>query len=93
LIELNASSTLDQVIGQYRNTGEVNDQVWSRFTELTDAISFLKAHRDHVEANGLGFGDRAFHFLWLLILDYLKRQSLPNDLLEIGVYKGQVISL
>jgi hypothetical protein len=90
---LSASSTLEQVIEQYRNTGEANDHVWSRFTELTNAVPFLKAHRDHVEANGLGFGDRAFHFLWLLILDYLSRHRLPNDLLEIGVYKGQVISL
>ena len=63
------------------------------FHGRTDDIDFLKAHRDWVEQNSWGFGDRAFHYMWYLLLkdDVLTRHS--PSLLEIGVYKGQVISL
>lgn len=50
----------------------------------------LKEHRDFVEKHGYGFGERAFHWLWKLIVD-----EMPQDFrfLEVGVYKGQVLSL
>ncbi len=50
----------------------------------------LKAHRDYVEQHAYGFGERAFHWLWKLIVD-----EMPSDVrfLEVGVYKGQVLSL
>lgn len=84
---------LEQVLADYRSTAEINDSVWMDFNAATDSVAFLKAHRDWVEKNSWGFGDRAFHYMWYLILrdDVLKR-SAPK-LLEIGVYKGQVISL
>ena len=80
-------------IANYRSTAEYNDTLWKSFTERTDGIDFLRAHRDWVEQNAWGFGDRAFHYMWYLLLkdDVLTRRS--PSLLEIGVYKGQVISL
>jgi hypothetical protein len=84
---------LQQLLVKYRSTAEENDSIWENFTAATDSIPFLKLHRDWVEENSWGFGDRAFHYMWYLILrdDVLKRHE-PR-LLEIGVYKGQVISL
>jgi hypothetical protein len=84
---------LEQQLASYHSTAEINDSVWTSLNAKTNSVPFLKAHRDWVEKNSWGFGDRAFHYMWYLILrdDVLKR---PNPkLLEIGVYKGQVISL
>jgi len=84
---------LEKYLADYCPVGELNDLVWTSFEQNTDSIHFLKAHRDWVEQNSWGFGDRAFHYMWYLLLrdDVLNR---PNPkLLEIGVYKGQVVSL
>jgi hypothetical protein len=61
-----------------------------RFRGYVDATPALKAHRDLCEREVYGFGDRSFHWLWKLLYD-----ELPHDFkfLEIGVYKGQVVSL
>ena len=77
----------------YTNTAEYNDMLWKTFTVNLDGVPFLRAHRDWVEQNSWGYGDRAFHYMWYLLLkdDVLARQS--PSVLEIGVYKGQVISL
>lgn len=63
---------------------------WQEYGEKTDSISWLKAHRDWVEQHNYGFGDRPLHYMW-----YELCQILPDKavLLEIGVFKGQVISL
>ena len=84
-----------QFVTSYENSAQGNDSLWEEFTHNTDTIPWLKAHRDHVEANNLGFGDRAFHYHWYLILQHLHRlhPDRPLEALEIGVYKGQVISL
>jgi len=84
---------LEQYLANYHSTAEINDSVWTTFHEHTDSVQFLKAHRDWVEKNSWGFGDRAFHYMWYLILrDDVLRRPEPK-LLEIGVYKGQIISL
>lgn len=63
---------------------------WKTATELTDTIDWLKQHRDWIEANNAGFGDRALNWMWLCLL-----HTLPDSatLMEIGVFKGQTISL
>lgn len=50
----------------------------------------LKAHRDFVEQNVFGFGERSFQWMHKLIVD-----ELPDEFtfLEIGVFKGQILSL
>lgn len=48
----------------------------------------VKNHRVYFE-NGKGFGERAFHAAWVYILEKYR----PTVLLEIGVYKGQILSL
>lgn len=46
-------------------------------------------HREYFEQEQRGFGEDAFHAAWWLLLSEFK----PFRMLEIGVYRGQVISL
>jgi hypothetical protein len=85
--------SLAAYVARYRNTGELNDQYYEEFTRQTNAHALLKRHRDYIEQHKLGFGDRAFHFMWYELLKDLRRRKQRPALLEIGVYKGQVISL
>jgi Methyltransferase domain len=77
----------------YRNTAEHNDWIHRQFTAAAWADPMLAAHRRHIEEQQLGFGDPAFHRMWDLLLDAAARRFGSVDALEIGVYKGQVISL
>jgi predicted O-methyltransferase YrrM len=51
--------------------------------------SRLKAHRDFFQIAGRGFGEDAFHVMWWLLF----RRLRPERFLEIGVYRGQSLSL
>lgn len=70
-----------------------NDRLHAEFTRAAGADPLLAAHRRHVEEKSLGFGDPAFHWLWHLLLAAAGRRFGAFDALEIGVFKGQVISL
>lgn len=50
---------------------------------------WLKHHREYFKLEQRGFGEDAFHAMWHDIL----KEYRPRHLLEIGVYRGQVISL
>ncbi len=50
---------------------------------------WLKQHRSFFSRKKRGFGEKPFHSAWQEILVYFK----PKTVLEIGVYRGQVISL
>jgi hypothetical protein len=49
----------------------------------------FRAHRDYFTQNGRGFGEDAFHTQWFLLF----RQFRPQNFLEIGVFRGQSLSL
>lgn len=51
--------------------------------------SGLVAHRGFFSSGSRGFGESAFHAMWEKLLD----EFIPTSLLEIGVYRGQTISL
>lgn len=89
---MNSDLSLRQIMADYCNTAEHNDRLFELFTQMTRQHALLHEHRAHIEANALGFGDPAHHFLWHLLIDSLP-DTLTPTLLEIGVYKGQVISL
>jgi len=61
-----------------------------RFTAAVDADYELLAHRLFIEKHAYGMGERCFHWMWKLIVDQMPREF---SFLEIGVYKGQVLSL
>jgi hypothetical protein len=84
---------LIDIVKSYSNNAEENDHIFELFTKNTDSIHFLKEHRDYIEVNNLGFGERAFAYMWYLILLDIQSSGLNPLLLEIGVFKGQIISL
>ena len=92
-VSATVADSLADRISRYRNTAEHNDGLHAEFTRLTDSVPLLKRHRDWVEANKWGYGDRAFHYLWWLVLPFLAERFGPLRALEIGVFKGQTISL
>lgn len=50
---------------------------------------WLKEHRDYFSKEKRGFGEDAFHSMWYFIFNEYK----PKQVLEIGVYRGQTVSL
>ncbi|MES2924205.1 MAG: class I SAM-dependent methyltransferase [Verrucomicrobiota bacterium] len=49
----------------------------------------LRAHRAYYGIDRRGFGEDAFHTMWWRLV----REFKPESFLEIGVYRGQVVSL
>jgi hypothetical protein len=49
----------------------------------------IKAHRNYFVGGHRGFGEDAFHVMWWMLL----RELRPARFLEIGVYRGQTLSL
>jgi hypothetical protein len=49
----------------------------------------LRKHRAYFETGGRGFGEKAFHVMWFLLF----REFPPESFLEIGVFRGQTLSL
>jgi hypothetical protein len=83
---------VEDLLEDYENNADHNDALHRLFTELAWADPVLAAHRSHIETHQLGFGDAAFHYLWKLLVEHASRHE-RSHFLEIGVYKGQVISL
>ncbi|MBW4444613.1 MAG: class I SAM-dependent methyltransferase [Plectolyngbya sp. WJT66-NPBG17] len=77
----------------YTNTVECNDAVYQDFVQQFEKIPFLVEHRQHIETHQLGYGGPAFHYMWYLILSHWVSQIETPKFLEIGVFKGQMISL
>jgi len=86
-------NTFQDAVSNYKNDSETNDRYWETFHQLSYQIDFISEHRDYIEKHQLGFGDRSFHYMWYLILNYLSEKKSPLNCLEIGVYKGQILSL
>jgi hypothetical protein len=85
--------TLEARIAAYANTAAHNDALFAEFAGLTDTVPCLEQHRDWVESNRWGFGERAFHYAWWLLLADLGRRFGTVNALEIGVHSGQLVSL
>ncbi len=81
------------LVRDYTNTAEGNDRLFALCTATTAAEPVLARHRAHVEEKKLGFGDPAFHALWDCLLGEAARRFPRVRALEIGVFKGQIISL
>jgi hypothetical protein len=81
---------IETVIETYVDHPEMHRLIWNTFTNNVNNALNLKAHRDYVEQNQHGYGDRPYHWLWQLLV-----QAAPDNFkfLEIGVFQGQTISL
>jgi hypothetical protein len=49
----------------------------------------IRRHRKYFSTDGRGFGEDAFHTMWFLLFQEFR----PANALEIGVYRGQTITL
>jgi len=49
----------------------------------------IKLHREYFSRDGRGFGEKPFHALWFLLF----KEFQPINILEIGVFRGQTLSL
>lgn len=92
-ISYELQDNLAKQIKAYRNIAEYNDKIHQEFSSRINTISWLSHHRQLIEKNNWGFGDSAFHYMWLLILIDMTEKNNPARCLEIGVFKGQIISL
>ena len=66
------------------------DDVYDHFLNEYNNDLTLTKHRSYIEEHNLGFGEKPFHVIWRELV-----KQVPNNFkfLEIGVYKGQVLSL
>lgn len=82
--------TVDEITSQYKDDIECNDAIYRFFESLFQSDEKIWNHRLYVEEHKLGWGDRAFHGMWKVLID-----SMPSNFtfLEIGVFKGQILSL
>lgn len=60
-----------------------------RFFHGPEFPAVLKSHRAFFQSSGRGFGEDAFHVMWWMLF----RKFKPARFLEIGVYRGQTLSL
>ena len=81
---------LQTIADGYENTIAAHENLYAAFEAGIQRNPCLRAHRDFVERGDHGYGDRAFHYMWKLLVEQMPRQF---RFLEIGVFKGQVISL
>lgn len=74
----------------YTDSPEKHVFIWNTMKYLVNQHPLLKSHRDFVVQHGWGYGNRAFHWMWNILV-----QHSPENFkfLEIGVFKGQTISL
>jgi len=82
--------TLTDLKNSWVDEPDYHKQIHESFCEKVNADPKLKEHRDFVQDNIWGFGERSFWWLWKLICD-----ELPDDaiLCEIGVFKGATLSV
>jgi hypothetical protein len=60
-----------------------------RFFHGKDFPATLRKHRNYFTAARRGFGEDAFHVMWWMLFQEFR----PRRFLEIGVYRGQTLSL
>lgn len=67
------------------------DEQWAYFHNYFWhlAPAWLREHREFFRAEKRGFGEDAIHAMWYLLVSEVR----PASFLEIGVYRGQVLSL
>ena len=79
--------TLGSLTQKYRHRNDWYKYFNNHFENILGEV--IKGHRSYYSTNGRGFGENAFHSMWYQIF----REYRPSEILEIGVYRGQTISL
>ncbi|HWF66723.1 MAG TPA: class I SAM-dependent methyltransferase [Acidobacteriaceae bacterium] len=76
-----------EAMGRFPSSSEIYRYMHHYLHQL--APQELRDHRAYFSDARRGFGEDAFHAMWFLLL----REFRPSDCLEIGIYRGQTISL
>jgi len=85
--EFDHEFTLTEAVAHYESRNDLYAYMHQYFHRRCSQI--VRDHRKYFRQEQRGFGEDAFHAMWwLLLLEYN-----PRHMLEIGVYRGQVISL
>jgi predicted O-methyltransferase YrrM len=79
--------SIEQIVSSFRNRNELYSYFHHHF--WNDSELFLKSHRNYFKENNRGFGEDAFHSMWYYVFKTYK----PKNVLEIGVYRGQTLTL
>ena len=85
--KFNYELSLDKINEQFIDRTTLYKYFHHYFWNLSP--DWLKMHRDYFSKEKRGFGEDAFHSMWYLLLKEFK----PKNILEIGVYRGQTLSL
>jgi len=82
--------TLKEYSKDWVDTPEFHSLIHDTFIGYVNDNPKLKAHRDFVEGNAHGFGERSFGWLYKLMVD-----EMPSEFkfLEIGIFRGSTLSL
>src|ERR1700722_17915909 len=85
--EFSSLAAIDRI---WHDDERLHRKIHQSLLAITRESDCLSAHRDFVANNLLGFGDYAFHAVWSLLVD-----AMPDTFrfLEIGVHKGNIVSL
>jgi hypothetical protein len=77
-------------IEYFNKTKDIN-KIYAYFNYYYNEVlpNEIKQHREYFEKSNRGFGERAFHAMWFNLITKFK----PQNFLEIGVFRGQVVSL
>lgn len=87
ILKFNRKLSLHEIHEKFRERNTMYNYFHHFFWNLSP--SWLKEHRDYFSKDKRGFGEDAFHSMWYFIFNEFK----PKQVLEIGVYRGQTISL
>ncbi len=83
----NHEFSFSEAVNAYSDRNELYSYMHHYFHHRCPEI--LRDHRQYFRQENRGFGEDAFHAMWWLLLSEYK----PIKMLEIGVYRGQVITL
>jgi methyltransferase family protein len=79
--------TFSQAATRFTSRNALHSYMHHYFWQICPTV--VREHRHYFSTHGRGFGEDAFHAMWWLLL----REFRPVNCLEIGVFRGQVISL
>jgi hypothetical protein len=82
--------TLDEVKNYWQDSEQNAKEINEAFIEKVNNNQKLHQHRTFIENHVFGFGERSFPYMWNLLI---KEMPKYFTFLEIGVFKGQTLSL
>lgn len=86
----NLQKSFNQFSTDWVDTPEYNSFLYQHFEEQADEYEALEKHNEIVAKHLLGYGEKAFRYVWALVLS---QAPVNGKFLEIGVFKGSILAL